>query len=159
MQASLEFPYFVAVLLALRLPAQSVNSPAPSHRHPFRSQHFSGIVRGSRSDCQLPAIVVRLWNEQIQQSVQQQGEEAKLVWAGVAMSAAESMQKEFDAIKSSITDVITTALFDGGKAGSKKRAELIKASESTDQKAKPTKEPSQDGFGFTDRVPRKRGRR
>jgi len=69
-----------------------------------------------------------VWNKQIQQSVQQQGEEAKLVWAGVAMSAAESMQKEFDAIKSSITDVITTALFDGGKAGSKKlRDQIVQA--------------------------------
>ena len=68
------------------------------------------------------------WNAQINESVRQQGEEAKLVWAGVAMNAAESMQKEFDAIKSSITDVIVTALFDGGKAGSKKlRDQVVQA--------------------------------
>ena len=68
------------------------------------------------------------WNAQINESVRQQGEEANLVWAGVAMNAAESMQKEFDAIKSSITDVIVTALFDGGKAGSKKlRDQVVQA--------------------------------
>ena len=65
------------------------------------------------------------WNAQINESVRQQGEEAKLVWSGVAMNAAESMQKEFDAIKSSITDVIVTALFDGGEAGSKKLRDQI----------------------------------
>jgi hypothetical protein len=67
------------------------------------------------------------WNAQINESVRQQGEEAKLVWAGVAMSAAENLQKEFEAIKSTITDTIVTALFDGGKAGSKKLRDQVVA--------------------------------
>ena len=52
-------------------------------------------------------------------------EKIKAINAGVALQAAQDMMKEFDAIKSSITDVIVTALFDGGEAGSKKLRDQI----------------------------------
>jgi len=52
-------------------------------------------------------------------------EKIKVINAGVALQAAQDMQKEFDAIKSSITDSIVTALFDGGKAGSKKLRDQV----------------------------------
>lgn len=55
-------------------------------------------------------------------------EKIKAINAGVALQAAQDMMKEFDAIKSSITDVIVTALFDGGEAGSKKlRDQVVQA--------------------------------
>jgi len=68
------------------------------------------------------------FNEEMNRSVEQQGQEAKLVWAGVAQSAAEDYQKEMKAISGSITDIIVTALFEGGKAGSQKIKDALKAS-------------------------------
>jgi len=52
-------------------------------------------------------------------------EKIKAINAGVTLQFAQDMQKEFDAIKSSITDSIVTALFDGGKAGSKKLRDAL----------------------------------
>lgn len=43
----------------------------------------------------------------------------------LAVSAAEYYQKEFDRISGGITDSIVTALFEGGKAGSKKLRDVI----------------------------------
>lgn len=68
------------------------------------------------------------FNEEMNRSVEQQGQEAKLVWAGVAQSAAEDYRKEMQAISGSITDIIVTSLFEGGKAGSQKIKDAIKAS-------------------------------
>jgi len=68
------------------------------------------------------------FNEEMKRSVEQQGQEAKLVWDGVAQSAAEDYQKEMKAISGSITDIIVTALFEGGKAGSQKIKDALKAS-------------------------------
>lgn len=54
-------------------------------------------------------------------------ERQRIINQETAVKAAEDMQKAFDAIKSSITDVIVTALFDGGKAGSKKLRDQVVA--------------------------------
>jgi len=64
------------------------------------------------------------YDQQVKDSLNQQGEEAKLVWAGVAMSAKESYKAEMD----TISDIVMTSLFEGGKAGSKMiKDELKKA--------------------------------
>lgn len=55
----------------------------------------------------------------------QAGEDAKIVNQEVSVQYAEDLDKEIRAIKSGITDSIVTALFDGGKAGSKKIRDLI----------------------------------
>lgn len=52
-------------------------------------------------------------------------EKRKLINREVAVAYAEDMQKEFDRIKSGITDSIVTALFEGGKAGGKKLREVL----------------------------------
>jgi len=67
------------------------------------------------------------FNEEMNRSVEQQGQEAKLVWAGVAQSAAEDYQKEMQEISKGITDIIVTSLFEGGKAGSQKIKDTLKA--------------------------------
>jgi len=45
------------------------------------------------------------------------------------------------------------------KTSREERIALIKATGRDDQKSKSTSEQNQDGFGFTDRVPKRRGRR
>lgn len=52
-------------------------------------------------------------------------EQHKVINREVAVQYAEDMQREIDAIKSGISDSIVTALFEGGKAGSKKLRNLI----------------------------------
>ena len=52
-------------------------------------------------------------------------EQHKAINREVAVQYAEDMQREIDAIKSGISDSIVTALFEGGKAGSKKLRNLI----------------------------------
>ena len=54
-------------------------------------------------------------------------EQHKVINREVAVQYAEDMQREIDAIKSGISDSIVTALFEGGKAGSKKLRNLIVA--------------------------------
>jgi len=54
-------------------------------------------------------------------------EKIKAINAGVALEFALDMQREFDSIKATITDAVVTALFDGGKAGSKKLRDSIVA--------------------------------
>lgn len=54
-------------------------------------------------------------------------EERKLINREVAVEAAEDFQKEFDRISGGVTDSIVTALFEGGKAGSKKFRDLVVA--------------------------------
>lgn len=54
-------------------------------------------------------------------------EERKTINREVAVQYAEDLQKEFDAIKNGISDSIVTALFEGGKAGSKKIRDLVVA--------------------------------
>ena len=54
-------------------------------------------------------------------------EKIKAINAGVALEFALDMQREFDSIKATITDAVVTALFDGGKAGSKKLRDAIVA--------------------------------
>lgn len=46
----------------------------------------------------------------------------------VAVLASEDYQKEFEKIQGTITDIIATALFEGGKAGQKKLKDVLKAS-------------------------------
>lgn len=52
-------------------------------------------------------------------------EQHKVINREVAVQYAEDMQREIDAIKSGISDSIVTALFEGGKAGSKKLRDLV----------------------------------
>lgn len=52
-------------------------------------------------------------------------EQEKVINREVAVQYAEDLQKEFDAIKNGISDSIVTALFEGGKAGSKKIRDLV----------------------------------
>jgi hypothetical protein len=54
-------------------------------------------------------------------------EQEKVINREVAVQYAEDLQKEFDAIKNGISDSIVTALFEGGKAGSKKFRDLVMA--------------------------------
>lgn len=54
-------------------------------------------------------------------------EQEKAINREVAVQYAEDFQKEFDAIKNGISDSIVTALFEGGKAGSKKFRDLVMA--------------------------------
>ena len=54
-------------------------------------------------------------------------EQEKAINREVAVQYAEDLQKEFDAIKNGISDSIVTALFEGGKAGSKKFRDLVMA--------------------------------
>jgi hypothetical protein len=54
-------------------------------------------------------------------------EQEKAINREVAVQYAEDLQKEFDAIKNGISDSIVTALFEGGKAGSKKLRDLVMA--------------------------------
>ena len=52
-------------------------------------------------------------------------EEQKAINREVAVQYAEDLQKEIDAIRNGITDSIVTALFEGGKAGSKKLRDVL----------------------------------
>lgn len=54
-------------------------------------------------------------------------EQEKVINREVAVQYAEDLQKEFDAIKNGISDSIVTALFEGGKAGSKKFRDIVVA--------------------------------
>lgn len=54
-------------------------------------------------------------------------EQEKAINREVAVEYAEDLQKEFDAIKNGISDSIVTALFEGGKAGSKKFRDIVVA--------------------------------
>lgn len=54
-------------------------------------------------------------------------EQEKVINREVAVQYAEDLQKEIDAIKNGISDSIVTALFEGGKAGSKKLRNLVVA--------------------------------
>ena len=52
-------------------------------------------------------------------------EQHKVINREVSVQYAEDMQREIDAIKSGISDSIVTALFEGGKAGSKKLRDVL----------------------------------
>ena len=54
-------------------------------------------------------------------------EQEKVINREVAVAYKEDLQKEFDAIKNGISDSIVTALFEGGKSGSKKLRDLVVA--------------------------------
>lgn len=54
-------------------------------------------------------------------------EQVKAANAEIAFQAKDDMQKAFNSIKSTITDSVVTALFEGGKAGSKKLRDTIVA--------------------------------
>ena len=54
-------------------------------------------------------------------------EERKVINKGVAVAYAEDLDKEVQAVKSGIADSIQAALFEGGKAGSKKIRDVITA--------------------------------
>lgn len=61
------------------------------------------------------------------QNDQAYAEKVRLINRETALVYAQDLQKEFDAIKNGISDSIVTALFEGGKAGSKKFRDLVVA--------------------------------
>jgi phage-related minor tail protein len=63
--------------------------------------------------------------EEEEQAEREAAEKRKVINREVAVAYAEDMQKEFDRIRNGITDSIVTALFEGGKAGSKKLRDLV----------------------------------
>jgi len=67
---------------------------------------------------------VKIWELELA-AEQDAAEQRKVINRGVAVAYAEDIQKEFDRISGGITDSIVTALFEGGKAGSKKLRDLI----------------------------------
>jgi len=70
------------------------------------------------------ALTIKMFEEE---AYMRSAERIKATNAGVALQYAQDMQKEFDSIKATITDAVVTALFDGGKAGSQKLRDSIKA--------------------------------
>jgi phage-related minor tail protein len=59
------------------------------------------------------------------QAIQDSAERERAINRETAVAYAEDLQKEIDAIKSSISDSIVTALFEGGKEGSKKLRQVL----------------------------------
>ena len=69
---------------------------------------------------------VKRW-ELENQAEQAAAEERKVINREVAVQAAEDYDAEFKKIKSTVSESITAALFDGGKAGSSKIKDYLKA--------------------------------
>lgn len=69
---------------------------------------------------------VKIWELELA-AEQDAADQRKAINRGVAVAYAEDIQKEFDRISGGITDSIVTALFEGGKAGSKKMRDFIMA--------------------------------
>lgn len=69
----------------------------------------------------------KLMAKALQEAENAYAEERKLINREVAVEAAEDFQKEFDRISGGVTDSIVTALFEGGKSGSKKLRDLVVA--------------------------------
>ncbi len=82
-----------------------------------------GITKAKRNG--LSESELKKYEDAKVQAIQDSAERERAINRETAVTYAEDLQKEIDAIKSGISDSIVTALFEGGKEGSKKLRQVI----------------------------------
>ncbi|MCZ2397820.1 MAG: phage tail length tape measure family protein [Chitinophagales bacterium] len=82
-----------------------------------------GITKAKRNG--LSETELKKYEDAKVQAIQDSAERERAINRETAVVYAEDLQKEIDAIKSGISDSIVTALFEGGKEGSKKLRQVL----------------------------------
>lgn len=73
-----------------------------------------------------PKKAFEVYNKAMKESIDRQGKELQNVHSEVAVVAAEEYEARFKEIQGTVSDIIATALFEGGDAGAKKLKDVLK---------------------------------